>query len=73
MWAAETESAWEIEYKNYLSSRTGSRVLKFGDLIQSNELDVDSLEPDMLEDLSNWTKKVDSFGSLLLLGSVVRM
>jgi len=43
IWEAETEVAWEKEYKEYLSSRKYGRMLTTGDLRRSNNLDVDSM------------------------------
>ncbi len=70
LWEAETKSGWESEYKKYLSSRSGVRIPKVGDLVHSNESDVDSLELDMVNDLSDWSKAADSISSLLLLCSI---
>lgn len=43
MWEADTEDAWEKEYKQYLSSRNYGNMLTVGDLRESNNLDVDSM------------------------------
>ena len=43
IWEAETEVAWEKEYKQYLSTRNCGRILTTGDLRKSNNLDVDSM------------------------------
>jgi hypothetical protein len=43
IWEAETEVAWEKEYKQYLSTRNRGRMLTTGDLRKSNNLDVDSM------------------------------
>lgn len=68
MWEAETKTAWELEYKNYLSNRKGSEMLKCGDLRQQlNDLDMNSSASNIVEDLSTWSREVDSFGAMLLL------
>lgn len=66
MWEAETASSWEVEYKEYLSTRKGKRMAKFGDLRRSSNLDVNSVDRDLKEDLASWAKNVDSFGAMLL-------
>ena len=43
IWQAETQVAWEKEYKRYLSTRNCGRMLTTGDLRKSNNLDVDSM------------------------------
>jgi len=43
IWEAETEDAWEKEYKQYLSSRHCGKMLTIKDLRESNNLDVDSM------------------------------
>jgi hypothetical protein len=53
MWEADTMATWELEYKKYLSTRKGSRMLKCGDLRQLNDLDVNNLGSNVVEDLSN--------------------
>ncbi len=70
MWGAETKLAWESEYQKYLSRRSGGRIPMVGDLVRLNESNVDSLELEMVGDLSNWSEAADSYGSLLLLSSV---
>ncbi len=66
MWEAETAAAWEVEYKRYLSTRKGKRMAKFGDLRRSSNLEVNTMENDLKEDLSSWAKSIDGFGSMLL-------
>lgn len=68
VWQAETEAAWEKEYKRYLSTKNCGRILTVGDLRQSNNLDLNSLDTDIKGDLSEWAESVDSLGSLLLSG-----
>jgi hypothetical protein len=68
MWEAETKRAWELEYKNYLSKRKGSEMLNCGDLRQQlNDQDMNSSASNIAEDLSTWSREVDSFGAMLLL------
>jgi hypothetical protein len=68
MWEAETKTAWELEYKNYLSNSKGSEMLKCGDLRQQlNYLDMNSSASNIVEDLSTWSREVDSFSATLLL------
>jgi hypothetical protein len=68
LWEAETEGAWEQEYKKYLSTRNCGGLLTIGDLRRSNNVSVDEVDKDLIDDLSRWVEEVDSLGSLLLNG-----
>jgi hypothetical protein len=67
MWDAESKSAWEDEYKRYLSNIKGGRIFQCGDLRQLCRMEVSSLEHDTVAGLSAWSKVVDDFGAMLLL------
>lgn len=68
LWEAETEAAWEKEYKQYLSTRSCAGLLTIGDLRRSNNLSVDEVDKDLIDDLSRWVEEADSLGALLLNG-----
>jgi len=72
LWEAETEAAWKKEYTNYLSTRNHGSSLTIRDLRRSNNLDVDNMEVDIRDDLSNWADGVDGLGALLLTGILSR-
>ena len=66
MWEAETSATWKVEYKRYLSSRKGTKIVRFGDLRVLSQLDARDLEKGLVADFSNWADGVDSFGSMIL-------
>ena len=68
LWEADTQEKWETEYKNYLSTRKCGQMLKIGTFRQSHELDVDILDKDIVSDLASWSKGVDSFGAMIIMG-----
>ncbi|KAK0118158.1 hypothetical protein ONS95_012464 [Cadophora gregata] len=66
MWEATTCASWEIEYTQYLASRKGNDMLRYGDLRKSSHLDAKDLNNDMVSDIATWASNVDSLGSMLL-------
>ncbi len=66
MWQAESRIAWEAEYKNYLSERKGSQMLKFGMLKDSLRLEVCAVERDRVDDLELWCTGADGFCALVI-------
>jgi hypothetical protein len=68
LWEAETELAWEKEYKQYLSTRNCGGLLTIGDLRRSNDMNIDEMDQDIRDGLSRWAEEADSLGSLLLNG-----
>jgi hypothetical protein len=69
MWEAENRSAWEEEYKRYLRTRRGTEMLNYGHLRSAKETDLHPVERELFDDLSVWSKGMDSLGSLLLLAT----
>jgi hypothetical protein len=67
MWEVESRSAWEYEYKNYLSNMKGGRLLQCGDLRQLSKIGVSSLGSDIVDNLSAWSKAIDNFGAMVLV------
>jgi len=67
MWLAQTTSAWEDEYKKYLSVRHGTQMPTVGGLREAYGASTNDHESDLVKDLSNWSKDVDDLGSLLLM------
>lgn len=70
MWEAETELAWSREYQNYLSRRKRNRPMELRDLVTARKSEMSGLDGGLVDDLSDWSKEVDSFGSMLLVGGV---
>jgi hypothetical protein len=68
MWEAETSSAWEEEHKKYLCIRKRSEVLTCGLLRLNNESDLHEVESDTVQDLSAWSKDLDTLGDLVFIG-----
>ncbi len=67
MWEAMSKSAWEDEYKNYLSNLKGGRMMQCGDLRQLSKIEVSCLGSDIVDGLSAWSKTIDSFGAMVPL------
>lgn len=67
MWHAKTISAWEDEYKKYLSLRAGSAMPTIGALRKGLGGADKDLDNDRVQDLSNWSKDADDLGALLLM------
>lgn len=68
LWEADTEVAWENEYKQYLTTRSCGNLLTIGDLRRSKDLNVDEMNQDIRNDISRWAEQVDSLGALILTG-----
>jgi len=68
LWEAETEVAWEKEYKQYLSARSCGGLLTIGDLRRSKDLNIDEMNKDVRNDLSRWAEETDSLGALMFTG-----
>jgi hypothetical protein len=67
MWEAESRSAWEDEYKKYLSNMKGGRMFQCGDLRQMRLIEVSSLGGDVVDGLSAWSKGLAAGFRLKLL------
>jgi hypothetical protein len=67
MWQAETSSAWEVEYKQYLRTRKSGEMLNYSHLRLMKGSDLDGVESDVIGDLSTWSKGVDGLGALILM------
>lgn len=69
-WNAKTKAEWEVVYFKYVSKRQSHGVLKIGDWRRSKQVDISTLDSDMVADLSNWSTDLDNFGSMILIGGM---
>lgn len=67
MFSSQTTSAWEAEYKKYLSSRSGSEMPTVKTLREIHGAGHRDHEDDLVKDLLMWSEDLDDLGSLLFM------
>jgi hypothetical protein len=64
---AKTRASWESAYKEYLASRKGNGLIKYGTLRESQRLETTALDKTCLDDLESWCTGIDAFGTIVVM------
>jgi hypothetical protein len=67
LWKAETRASWEATYKQCLAGRKQNGLLKYGTLIQSQQLETGARDKACLEDLEPWCSGIHAFGTVVMM------